>query len=162
MFQATSGNEFDLLESEQQRLEEQSQVAFSLALQRKNPVSMAIMFQKVKSTAKAGDIIDICGYRGTGYYFVISNDDGHLVTRKTFGQYGCFLPSEAWQFIEQHGYEFFEHVDVWSCQLPPDVRLANIETNAEVNDEYLISWLRQDNLIEINGNTHRGEITVNK
>ena len=46
------------------------------------------------------DIIDTAGYRGTGYLYIFS-DNGQLYLTPTVGEYGYYLPKEAFKMIRQ-------------------------------------------------------------
>lgn len=51
------------------------------------------------SNVNEGDIIDILGERGIGYYYVWRNIDKELMVTPTLGEYGNFLPCYALPFI---------------------------------------------------------------
>ena len=52
---------------------------------------------------KAGDILDIEGYRGTGYYFIYEDNAGELQLQATEGEYGIILPKEAYRYVRKFG-----------------------------------------------------------
>lgn len=51
---------------------------------------------------RTGDIIDTDGFRGIGLWYC---DGTSLI--KTQGEYGYFLPSQAYKKVEEHGLEYF-------------------------------------------------------
>ncbi len=57
----------------------------------------------VLAQIKEGDFLDVQGYRGTGLYYYNGKD-----FIKTEGEYGYFLPSDAWKMVQLHGLEFFK------------------------------------------------------
>ena len=56
----------------------------------------------VRDKLRKGDIVDTEGYRGIGLYYY---DGTRLI--KTKGEYGYFLPKEAFKMVEKHGIDFF-------------------------------------------------------
>lgn len=48
------------------------------------------------------DILDLCGYRGSGYYYVYKFNK-QLFVEKTLGEYGYYLPFESRNFILKYG-----------------------------------------------------------
>lgn len=55
--------------------EEVHQMVMTMARRRKTPDQLEKMVQKARKEARPGDIIDIAGYRGKGYYFIWKNDE---------------------------------------------------------------------------------------
>lgn len=163
-----SNVDFSLTEAELAELEERSQAALGIALRRKTPDQIHQLLAEIKRLVEPGDIIDIAGYRGSGYYLVVANDRTQgFVTEKTVGQYGCYLPPTAWPYVAQYGPEFFESADVWACYLPietsvclPDDQSEQISVteHATSENEFMFSWLYQSETIEINGNSYTGEV----
>lgn len=74
----------------------------------------------LKEILREGDIIDTKGYRGLGLWFF---DGVNLI--KSSGEYGYFLPDEAWSQVEQHGLQYFERTGA-ECVLIPDKKEISI------------------------------------
>ncbi|KAI3639559.1 hypothetical protein MIR68_002253 [Amoeboaphelidium protococcarum] len=134
---------------------------------RLNPEVLNGLINSVKKSCRVGDIIDVCGYRGNGYYYVANVDPDNNVVEayKTLGDYGCHLPHQAWDIIERYGENYFQSADVWACFLPVDTRIM-MHNAAGIQEEYSIhsensvmfSWLHQKEQVVINGRTYRGKI----
>lgn len=87
---------------------------------------------------KAGDILDIIGYRGTGYYVIYENSNGELQLQRTEGEYGIILPKEAYRYVRKFGVMTYAtlssalHTGVpgsWAytsgCRIPLDIAQIN-------------------------------------
>jgi hypothetical protein len=118
------------------------------------------LIENVLKNVKEGDIIDISGYRGTGYYYVLQNSKQGFKAIKTKGEFGCHLPQEAWTMIQLHGVEFFEAADVWACVLPKStfVTSSKISFTCSEGYEFLFSWLASKETMTIDGQSYKGEI----
>ena len=104
---------------------------------------------------KEGDMIDIDGYRGQGIWYF----DGKKFI-SSMGEYGYFLPPEAWKMAQKYGLEFFSDTHGVEFILLP--RNAVVSSKGkDVNPEGLAINLRPDELsdeefenITINGKTY--------
>ncbi|KAI3656444.1 hypothetical protein MP638_006291 [Amoeboaphelidium occidentale] len=143
---------------------ENYELALSMANSRASLDEINSMIKNVLENAKEGDIIDICGYRGTGYYYVLENNPSQGIFRavKTKGQYGCHLPAAAWPLIEEHGVNYFKSADVWACYIPSgklvEVKDARAIHVSESDDQYIVSWLVTSNRLSINGSEYEAEL----
>ena len=61
------------------------------------------IIRKEFDNAQEGDIIDIYGERGIGYYYIWRNSSKQLMVARTLGEYGNFLPCYALPFIVTFG-----------------------------------------------------------
>lgn len=94
---------------------------------------------------KEYDIVDLYGYRGSGYYYVYLHDNELYVT-KTLGEYGYYLPYEANKMIKMKNIksnEDFDNDHVLGFQIPNGVEIKNIKTNSSLlidNDNTFIDF----------------------
>src|SRR5205085_4069254 len=103
---------------------------------------------------KKGDAIDTADYRGVGIWYF----DGNKFV-KTGGEYGYFLPAEAWKMVEKYGLDFFEDIPVEFVTIPAN---ATLEVDGErVIPKNIGIYIRPDDLdddqikeLEINGKTY--------
>jgi hypothetical protein len=91
---------------------------YAPSARRRQGESMAVYLLRQKrahpSRFEEGDVADTSCYRGTGSWYY----DGHVFI-KTSGEYGYFLPKEAWPMIVRHGSEFFDRCGCDYVLLPP-------------------------------------------
>jgi hypothetical protein len=141
-------------------VEERYESALSNANKRLTPNELAFMVKSVLDSCEEGDLIDVSGYRGTGYYFVAENK----VLIKTLGQFGCHLPPEAWHTVNKNSCDYYEKADIWGCYLPVGTQLHIPSTGKRMvvgaHDKILYSWLIRSETLEIDGqdNQIKGEI----
>jgi hypothetical protein len=79
---------------------------------------------------KDGDLIDLDGYRGTGLYYYDGSSESFI---KTSGEYGYFLPCEAFSFVLEHGLEYYQDCGAEFVLLPLkcEITYANSETGGK-------------------------------
>ena len=68
----------------------------------KEDLTLKQLPEDVRKHLRKGDIIDTEGYRGIGLHYY---DGTKLIA--TIGEYGYFLPEEAFKMVEKHGIDFF-------------------------------------------------------
>lgn len=89
---------------------------------------------KYLETCKDGDAIDFDGYRGIGIYILF---EGRF--HKTIDEYGYYLPSFLWKFIEEHGPLYFSSIGGCECiYIPKNYPIVYKKKMYENNGEYYI------------------------
>lgn len=79
------------------------------------------------ATIKNGDIIDVEGYRGNGFYYVYEHE-GILKTEKTLGEYGQYLPFEGIKMIDNF-------VGIDGVHLPKDTKIICQNKKIIIDDD---------------------------
>ena len=87
---------------------------------------------------KEGDMIDCSHYRGIGLYYF----DGNKPI-KTKGEYGYFLPVEAWRMVERYGIRFFNYNSVGAEYVLIPNNLKVLYENEEITDENRAIYIRE-------------------
>lgn len=105
---------------------------------RKNyPLVPAGVLDKIKE----GDLLDFDGYRGIGLYYY--NGEEFI---KTLGEYGYFLPSDAWKMVHLHGLRFFISGGAEMILLPKDVKVeTEDDRHLSLNQDQLAIYIDSNN-----------------
>jgi len=82
--------------------------------------------QQLKTELKEGDLVDTAGYRGQGLWYY--NGD---VLIATTGEYGYFLPPEAWKKVEEYGLQYFEDTGAEFVLIPTNYAITMMNKSSE-------------------------------
>lgn len=157
----TAGIQVDMNALNDTQRERHQFVMSQLVKDRPSPHQMNAIVDRVLKACHEGDIIDVMGYRGTGYNLVTEKRDWHengthlveVKCSKTIGPYGCHLPEDGWHWVSLYGTDFYEKCDLWGCQLPTNTmyRMVDRAQEFKTDDNKLFSWLEKHQLLNIGG-----------
>lgn len=95
-----------------------------------------VMDKKILEKIQEGDLINTDQYRGFGVYYF----DGSKLW-PSLGEYGYFMPTQAWKFVEKHGPKYFEYC---GCELFLIPRGSEVSFKCGAKPEKQVQWIMME------------------